>query len=300
MENFKKLLLCPCCKNEFNIKNDRLECLCCGRSVLFHDGILDLAKNEKVEPRKCLRQETIRKIKNRLFHPTYNFPFSDFTKKRVNRFYENCLKDKNTSRNFRQKYLPVEYRINKGLVLDFGCGKGRHSAMLSQCGFDIVGIDPCAHDYWKRIVNASFIRGKESDLEFFKYGTFDIVLCMQVLMYIEDDNSVIRDLYGVLKKGGFLILQVTNKDNLRTKFTKKWLIDEPIKRYYAIEGIISKLKDNGFVILESWTEKMYFPFFTQFVQFILEILLPEKIYDILSKLTPARFRGIINISAQKN
>lgn len=299
MINLKELLICSDCKKEFEFKDTTIVCPACGKSFTSCNGVIDLLLDKKALPKKISKKEIIHKIKKRLLHPTNNPPFSYLTKRRIGLLYERYLNDRKTAEEFRYKYLPSEFWHKRGLVLDFGCGRGRHYAMLSQLGFDVVGLDCCSNGYWKRIYETKFVIGTDKELCFFKDNLFDICLCLGVLMYIEDDCKVIRDLYQLLKKDGFLILQVTNKENLRTKLTRKWLADEPFKRYYTLNEIKSKLEISGFVVKSLWTEKLYFPFFTQFLQFVFEILLPRKIYDVLSELTPSKFRGLINIVAQK-
>lgn len=301
MENrLIEVLTCPECRGEFESDDAIIICSSCGKTFPCVNGTIDLLPDSNLElSAKETRDDILYKIKKRIFHPTTNFPFSYITKIKRERLYEKCLNDKSFAERFRQTYIPVEYRAKTGLVLDLGCGRGRHCAVLSQCGFDVIGINPEYNNYWNNISKAQFIKGTDKELAFFKNSSFDICLSMLMLMYVDDDNSLIRDLSRILKKGGFLILQVTNKYNLRTLVTKRWLTDEPFKRYYSIGEIRSVLELNGFIIKSIWTEKIYFPFFHHVFGFILEILLPDKISGVLSKIIPARFRGLINVIAQK-
>ena len=217
MINLRYLLNCPNCKKEFTFGEGNINCALCNKTFPFVNGTLNLLAEKKTDlPKRISKKEIIYKIKRRLFHPTTNFPFSYLTRKKKKRLYEKCLNDRDAAERFRRIYLPANYHNREGLVLDFGCGQGRHTAMLSQCGFNTIGMDPCDNAYWKNIPNAKFIKGTEAELQFFKDNIFDICLSMQVLMYIENDRKVIMGLYRLLKKKGLLILQVTNKDNLRT------------------------------------------------------------------------------------
>jgi len=222
------------------------------------------------------------------------------TKIKVERLYQSYLSDRKVAEDFRIGYLPEQFQNGTGLVLDFGCGRGRHSAMLSQCGFKVIGIDPLRYDYWQRIPNAQFVQGSSGELKSFKDRSFDLVISFLVLYFIENDQEVLNQLSRVLKRGGYLILQLPNQNNLRTVITHKYLVNDPlIVRYYTTEEASLLLETAGFRIERIWTEKFYSPFFTQFSSFLLEIVLPHQVLDFASRHTPAKHRGMINITAQK-
>lgn len=304
MLNLNELLICPTCAGELYLNDKSVGCDKCGTAFSVKDGVVNFISGEKLNT-SAKRIGILHKIKMRIVHPVRNFPFSVLQKRRIKLLYEKYLNDMETALSFRKKYLPDEFHDKEGFVLDFGCGRGRYSAMLSQCGFDIVGIDQCSSnkdaslDYWNKIGKGRFMIGTNKDINFLRSGIFDISLCMQVLTYIDDDLGLIRDFNRLLKKDGYLILQVTNKDNLCTFIRKRGLIDEPIKRYYSLQVIRFKLEACGFLVKSMWTEKLYFPFFGEFLQFAIEALFPQRVDRFLSDITPPAWRGIINIVAQK-
>jgi len=219
---------------------------------------------------------------------------------KVERLYQSYLDDSKVAEHFREMYLPEQFQNGGGFVLDFGCGRGRYCAMLSQCGFKVIGIDPLSHDYWQRIPNAQFIQGSSEELKSFKDETFDLCISFQVLMYIQNDEETVNELARVLKKKGWLLLQVSNRNNLKTAITHRYIVNDPkISRYYTSEEICLLLKQAGFRVGRIWTEKFYSPFFTQFFNFLFEIILPHQVLDLVSYYTPSKYRGMINIMAQK-
>ena len=172
--------------------------------------------------------------------------------------------------------------------------------MLSQCGFQVTGIDREKSAYFQKISGARFIKGDDSTLTTLKSESFDLCISFQVLMYVKHDKEALRQLRRVLKNNGWIVLQLTNQNNYRTAITHKYLINDPyVVRYYTIEEASLKLESAGFRIERVWTEKFYAPFCTGFFNYILEILLPRQVLNLASRLTPPRHRGLINILAQK-
>jgi len=227
-------------------------------------------------------------------------PFEYLRRTKVEKLYQSYLDDRKVAEHFRKSYLPEQFQNNRGLVLDFGCGRGRHCAMLSQCGFKVIGIDPLRYDYWHRIPNAQFIRGSSEELAFFKDESFDLCISFQVLMYIQNDEKAVNGLVRVLKRDGWVLLQVTNQNNLKTAITHRYLSNDPrIIRYYTPEEASLLLERAGLKVSKVWTEKFYSPFFTLFFGFLLEIILPHQVMELASRWTSPKYRGLINILAQK-
>ncbi len=63
----------------------------------------------------------------------------------------------------------------------------------------------------------------------FENETFDIVICNHVLEHIEDDAKAMRELYRVMKRGGWGIFQVPMKTSL-TKTYEDFSITDPKER----------------------------------------------------------------------
>lgn len=230
----------------------------------------------------------------------YKVLFETIASRRVEAYYERYLSDRKMAEHFAATYLPQEMQDGKGKhVFDIGCGRGRHSAILSQLGFSITGMDLQPHRYWRRISKANFIVGSAECLSYFPDATFDFVICMQVLEYLNDDNTVLVDIRRMLKPGGYFLLQVPNKENLRTVLTNEPLTLEPcLLRYYKQSELCEKLKRHGFTINRAWTEKFYTPFFVLPGNILYEFVLNRRLQTVWDRLVSPRHLGLINILAR--
>lgn len=124
-------------------------------------------------------------------------------------------------------------------VLDFGCGRGTTSYILSNYGFDTVGLEISYTELSEKLTSYVFpeakqqplydvtkkeCRNKGQKLDFIFYdgkklpfedGTFDAVLAYAVLEHVENIEEILFELNRVLKKGGILFISRTpNKYSL--------------------------------------------------------------------------------------
>lgn len=104
-------------------------------------------------------------------------------------------------------------------MLDVGCGDGSRSLLLAEY-FNINKKQLFGLDYDQNLVNACNLRFQSAkiDLEVepipFEKGTFDVVVCNQVLEHLKNYRTVIDNLIRVTKKNGFIILGIPNLAHL--------------------------------------------------------------------------------------
>jgi SAM-dependent methyltransferase len=68
----------------------------------------------------------------------------------------------------------------------------------------------------------------------FNNESFDTIICNHVLEHIVDDQKAMRELYRVLKTGGWAVLQVPYSPKLETTFEDKTLLtDSDREKYYG-------------------------------------------------------------------
>lgn len=96
------------------------------------------------------------------------------------------------------QYLATDNGFITGKVLDVGCGSKPHKRLFPDCEW--VGIDT-------RPVGE--VLGDAEQLPF-DDGSFDTVLCVNVLHLVESPVRAMREMARVLKPGGHLVVIVPN------------------------------------------------------------------------------------------
>lgn len=130
------------------------------------------------------------------------------------------------------RYAPLQYRQHyieemikdqslpaDARILDVGCGPGELALSLLRSGFDVSAVDISQSmvDMAKRSINADgfpeWDQITTGDIEDLKFGDgyFDVVVASGVLEYQREDEKSLSEMHRVLKDGGYLILNVTNK-----------------------------------------------------------------------------------------
>ncbi|MDN0194689.1 methyltransferase domain-containing protein [Streptomyces sp. S.PNR 29] len=119
--------------------------------------------------------------------------------------------------------FPVGQRLR---VLDVGMGQGTQALRLARAGHKVTGVErdpkmiaaarealagePEGIRERMRIVEGD---GRDTGVHFLP-GSFDVVLCHGVLMYVEEPDPLLAGLARMLAQGGLLSLLVRNGDAL--------------------------------------------------------------------------------------
>ena len=93
-------------------------------------------------------------------------------------------------------------------VLDIGCGPGALISELTARGFETYGVDSSAQALWlgSHLQSRSPGMTLQSKLDKKWRGTFDLLLCFEVIEHLEDDVGAMREWRRYLKPGGKMIL----------------------------------------------------------------------------------------------
>lgn len=140
------------------------------------------------------------------------------------KYYDDFLKSKyGNSKEKEITYIDKtikKYKNNTRLVLDLGCGTGRHSLLLSKKNYKVVGIDKSKEMIKKAIENRNktkyYCDFIEENIETFNLeDKYDVALCLfETFDYIKDIEKAVKNINKHLKKGGLFIFSFINKEKL--------------------------------------------------------------------------------------
>lgn len=130
-----------------------------------------------------------------------------------------------------------------GKLLDLGCGNKPYSVIYNEISGESVGCDVPFSLHRKAAVEV-LCYAEDMDSHF-SSGSFDTVLCTEVLEHTADDRKVVSNIYKVLKPGGSLLISVP--------FT--YVMHEAPHDYrrYTYYGIRDILEKNGFEVKSAFS-----------------------------------------------
>ena len=130
-------------------------------------------------------------------------------------YYENSWKDKQGLQMPRElAVLGYEWAksIPKGAALDIGCGDGTNALQLQKLGFTVEGCEISETAVKKAMHNG--IQAKVADLNNetlpFKPDTYSFIWFTDVIEHVFEPNMLLHNIYGLLKKNGYLYLTTPN------------------------------------------------------------------------------------------
>jgi ubiquinone/menaquinone biosynthesis C-methylase UbiE len=103
----------------------------------------------------------------------------------------------------------LEARIPPGgSVLDVGCGAGQLAGELMRRGYAAWGVDVSEAMVRHAAQQYQQDRFRAGDIEQipFPNNTFDAVMCLGVLEYLDEDKPALREIWRVLKPGGRAVI----------------------------------------------------------------------------------------------
>lgn len=117
--------------------------------------------------------------------------------------------------------LAVSRLCAPGRILDVGCGSGVFAAKMKERGWDAYGLE-VSRESLKR--SAQQLGGDRVfpgwDEASFPDGYFDVVTLWHVLEHLQGPGTVADKISRVLKKGGFVLIEVPNRYSLALRIFK--------------------------------------------------------------------------------
>ena len=161
----------------------------------------------------------------------------------------------------------TKYEIaSEGLMLDVGCGEGRHifGVMQYYPNMKCIGIDPHddslkkaeeGYEYFQSISNvgAEFMEASAYSLPF-PDETFDLVVCSEVLEHLHNYMDAVDEIKRVLKKGGKFYASVPASwpERICWSLSKEYQ-NQPggHLRIFNQKDLVNEIKERGFIFLSS-------------------------------------------------
>lgn len=134
--------------------------------------------------------------------------------------------------------------------LEIGCGLGYFSLEALNRAAKVTAVDVGKNLVAitkNRVRKGKFIVASASELPF-RNNSFDIVLCTEVIEHVDNQKAAFKEMFRVLKKGGYLVLTTPNKlfkplfDFLSLTKTRVYKGNEKWFFYKEIKGIFKKRK----------------------------------------------------------
>jgi ubiquinone/menaquinone biosynthesis C-methylase UbiE len=133
-------------------------------------------------------------------------------------------------------------------ILDIGCGPGEMVVDLMRHQWRVWGIDIAANmiaiaeERVQQAAAKNEVHLATGDIEQLTFADqqFDLVICSGVVEYLSGDEKWMREISRVLKPGGVLIINVTNRWALR-----KWTapLIEPLKKSRFLHRCMNFVKE---------------------------------------------------------
>lgn len=132
-------------------------------------------------------------------------------------------------------------------LLELGCGTGHWSEHLSDMGFNVTATDiseaMLAIALKKNLENVSFLNADANNLPF-NNESYNTLVSITMLEFVEDVNKVLAEMYRVLKPNGLLVLGCLN---INSELGKQKHKDDTFKnaKFFTKTELIELLKFFG-------------------------------------------------------
>jgi ubiquinone/menaquinone biosynthesis C-methylase UbiE len=154
------------------------------------------------------------------------------------------------------------------LVLDIGCGPGLAIEQLLSTDSEIIGLD-CSMEMAQRASELSqqtarprqFVVGTVERIPF-RDATFDIVLCINCLEFVENREAAFEEIARVLRPNGIAILGMLNRHSIWewTRRLRRLFIRRPYYdgRFFSERDVLASCEQAGLNV-EGVKTAVHFP-----------------------------------------
>ena len=155
----------------------------------------------------------------------------------------------------------LQNAIRSGLskrLFEAGCGNGVIADMLSREGFEVVGVDPSRTGIEQAARAYPHLRletGSTEDDLVARFGTFPIVISLEVVEHVYAPRQFARSLYDLLEPGGAAIISTPYHGYVKNvalaitgrmdaHFTSLW--DHGHVKFWSVKTLTQLLTEAGF------------------------------------------------------
>ncbi len=155
----------------------------------------------------------------------------DWTEDYFDEFYlKYFLENQNEEFTVKQTEFIAQFFDKNGLILDAGCGIGRHSLKLGEMGFRLIGAD--SSPLYIKIAKQKSLEKNLSNVDFlvkdlrkliYKEKFSGIISLWSSFGYFSDEVNfqILKNFYAALKSGGRLIIDIENRDYILKYFIRE-------------------------------------------------------------------------------
>jgi 2-polyprenyl-3-methyl-5-hydroxy-6-metoxy-1,4-benzoquinol methylase len=121
--------------------------------------------------------------------------------------------------------------LDKGKILDIGCGNGSYLKTLKDEGWETWGIDisssatECARKFCPNILTGELHEANFPDVY------FDVITMKWMLEHTHNPSNLIEEAYRILKDNGTLLIGIPNIESIEAKLFKKYWYHLDVPRH---------------------------------------------------------------------
>jgi 2-polyprenyl-3-methyl-5-hydroxy-6-metoxy-1,4-benzoquinol methylase len=145
-------------------------------------------------------------------------------------------------------------------VLDVGCSSGYLARPLVERGCTVVGLerDPAAAESAREVCEEVLVGDVETMELPFEEGSFDVVLCGDLVEHLRDPGAFVARVRPLLRAGGRLVLSTPNVANWanrlgllagRWSYSDRGILDRTHVHLFTRRTLVATLDQAGFRVL---------------------------------------------------
>lgn len=229
-------------------------------------------------------------------------PLNALSQRRVETYYERTRSDRALAERWGRHYLRGLDLPAGAVLLDYGCGRGRHVALAGQLGLRAVGQDILPHPWWKKLSPSGFqvVSPSSSHLPW-QEASFSLVLDVMVIDHLPEDRLAAHahEVRRVLRPGGYWLLLEANSRGYGARLPRRYY-----GRLHSLETMQGIAQQAGFRELDHSFEGFYAPIFPRLVNFVRKHCAPWPLdlsdyHSRIARRIPAHRRSLWLLRLQK-